>query len=232
MVAVIVIIAANSRTPILGILLGGVIIFCWRLGGKRLVFPVFIIVLLIPLIFSFIDIQSLLSQINLDLVAFTRKKDITELATLNNRVLIWSTILNKYGGFEAIHLVGYGAFGHISSGISYIYAQYWRDPELITLHNAYLQHLIDDGYIGFFVFIALLWNAIRVSLNQLSNGNLAFLYPFAVLIYLVVCSTLDVTIYFNQNVSFLFFLLANFQVAFGEKKLLEKHNGELLPEPI
>lgn len=210
------IITTNTRAPLMALIVTMIVGMTWKKRGKKLLLPALVILLVLPIFFTYVDILPGLESLSIDLSILTRKQDLSGLATLNNRTIIWRHAFKEFKYLKAIHFVGFGAFGHIVTGMSYDYAFMWRDPELISLHNTYLQHLIDFGYIGLFVLIAIIVNAIivlsRYKVNLGTRSILVLQPALASMIYLAVCSVLGISIYFQQTLSFLIFMFINFQV--------------------
>jgi hypothetical protein len=75
------------------------------------------------------------------------------------RNVIWSAILERIADVEAIQFIGYGAFGQITSKVSAGYA--WIFDELggtsNSAHNAFFQYILDVGYLGAAIYLALLY---------------------------------------------------------------------------
>jgi O-antigen ligase len=71
---------------------------------------------------------------------------------------IWKSILIFFSDFSPIHIVGYGAHGEATSGISSQYSWIFNEvgPALLHCHNSYLQYLVDMGYIGVAAWLGML----------------------------------------------------------------------------
>jgi hypothetical protein len=80
---------------------------------------------------------------------------------LTGRPYIWAIILLFLGSFSPTHLIGYGALGQISSGVSARYAPLfvggYANPYGLSAHNTVLQAVLDTGYVGAFLQILLFW---------------------------------------------------------------------------
>jgi hypothetical protein len=82
----------------------------------------------------------------------------------SGRALVWSVAAEELLEPKAAHMVGYGFYGHVISGISKYYAAlfpYLDNPDFATLHNAALQYVIDAGYIGLLLFFGLLFMTVK-----------------------------------------------------------------------
>lgn len=210
------VIACNTRMPYIGVLSVVLIGMTWKKIRWEKYIPFgFCMILILPLLITFVDSANLLEQLPIDLSFLSRKQDLSTIATLNNRTMIWEVAFDELKNFKMIHLVGYGAFGHVASEMSYQYGGTWKDPGLISLHNTYLQHVIDIGYIGLLIFVAIIVNIINKlsKIQVLDNSPAKVFHPaLAAMVYLAVCSLTDICIIFNQSLLFFVFLLLNFQV--------------------
>lgn len=81
------------------------------------------------------------------------------LGLLSGRDVVWNSAYRVFAEPEPIQLVGYGALGQYKSGAAKGYAWIFMENSGVTshsLHNTFLQVLIDLGYIGLIVWI-LFW---------------------------------------------------------------------------
>jgi O-antigen ligase len=95
-----------------------------------------------------------------------------QLASLSNRETIWRAVFAELLAFKPIHLVGFGAYGHIASGLSEAYSHFftaWIRSDLASAHNAVLQAILEVGYIG----AAILMGAMAVALARLAAPEAA-----------------------------------------------------------
>jgi O-antigen ligase len=228
-----VLLVVNSRNAFLAV---AVSLFFLIVGSKvkqKLLFPFFLIVLFIPIIFTLSSFSNLVKNIPINLTFLTRSNNISELFTLNSRTYIWQALISKYMHFEPIQLIGYGSFGQIRSGLSMINSGYWQNPELISLHNIFLQNLVDGGYIQLILLLLLLITTFKNILVGILKNQPEKLFSFIALIYLTMCSMMDITINFNQNITFLLFLLACTQAAtYYEGKNYQPNNHVINLKPI
>ncbi len=82
-----------------------------------------------------------------------------ELASLSNREGIWHAVFAELLAFKPVHLVGFGAYGQQASGISQAYSNYFSAymyPEVASAHNAFLQAVVETGYLGVAVTMAVM----------------------------------------------------------------------------
>lgn len=80
-------------------------------------------------------------------------------ASLSNREGIWQVVLNELRAFRPIHLIGFGYLGQSSSGVSQAYSRFFPAyiyTEHISAHNAFLQSMLETGYLGTGVLLGLL----------------------------------------------------------------------------
>jgi hypothetical protein len=82
----------------------------------------------------------------------------------SGRALVWAVTVEELLQLKPEHLVGFGSYGHVTSGISKYYAHlfpYLDRPYFATLHNAAFQYVIDSGYVGALLFFWLLYSIVR-----------------------------------------------------------------------
>lgn len=75
------------------------------------------------------------------------------------RGYIWASFESHFFAFDWQHIFGYGAFGHMASNVSVNYS--WIFNTLgntqMGAHNAFLQYLVDSGYVGATIWITFLF---------------------------------------------------------------------------
>ena len=89
-----------------------------------------------------------------------------ELANGNSRFIIWGISALEFINFKIQHIFGYGSYGHFGSGVSKEWAfvfPNWSNPELKSPHNTGLSLLFDLGYIGLFLYVRLVYDALKKS---------------------------------------------------------------------
>jgi hypothetical protein len=116
------------------------------------------------------SIQSLAAPV---LVAIAPNRDtrLGEIASLNNRDLIWTRSMNYWtSGVEGTfdRLFGFGQNGQYTSGASMTYADALagtvRNSRYASLHNSFLQQLFDGGFLGWgLLTLAIFWAGVRLS---------------------------------------------------------------------
>lgn len=81
------------------------------------------------------------------------------LANLSNRASIWASVLDELAQFRAAHVFGFGYRGQVISGLASTYSEYFvsfAKGDLASAHNAVLQTVVEEGYAGLVVTMALL----------------------------------------------------------------------------
>jgi len=228
------ILAANVRTPLIAIVAVLALSITWRRWGRRLLFPLLIIILIIPVFFTYVDIMPWLENSPIDTSLLSRSKDSGELLTFNNRTMIWKHLFDEFLHIKLIHLVGFGAFGHATTGLCYKYGWMWQDPTLILCHNTYLQYLVDFGHIGLLLFLAIIINVFNglKKTNKLNGRKSVHVFhpALSAMIYLAVCGMFEVNIYFNQIITFYIFIFINHQVIWQFAGRKSRFNTALVVE--
>ena len=129
------------------------------------------------------------------------------LSLLSRRHEIWYLTISNYSPnlFELIF--GYGYIGQYSSGISELYSNIftgWGNQDQISVHNSYLQILLDYGLLG----IVLLVITIRKLFKRFKEQDQFVLY--LVLLFLLFCGVTDLSIQPNNiNMLTAFLIIAN-----------------------
>lgn len=86
-------------------------------------------------------------------------------STLSNRTLVWSAALAELTDVSAKHIIGFGAYGQVASGISEDYSSLFQNYTSINaplLHNFIMQYFIDTGYLGVLIIIMLLVQILKI----------------------------------------------------------------------
>lgn len=150
----------------------------------------------------------------------------TDALTLSNRTVIWSAALDDFSTFKVQNIIGWGYRGQIPSGIMEQYAflfSNFQEVTAIPLHNAYLQHSVEYGYIGLGIFLVLLINLLG---HIGRKTGLRFSYWSIVLqsmlVYLIVCSSLDAVLSVDSQETFSIFLLIATSTIFARIRPPEK----------
>lgn len=129
---------------------------------------------------------------------------------LSGRSAIWDSGISHFATFEPVHLIGYGLYGQIKSGVVQQYqAQFesYLNAGKMDLHHYTLQAMIDIGYIG--LIIALFWfYSLGINLQRKirdeRRGNEAYLGLVGLIYIVLIGSVSSVPAFYNQE---LFYLL-------------------------
>jgi hypothetical protein len=143
-----------------------------------------------------------------------------KLGLASGRDDIWIIVLRTLSDFDPIHLIGYGVWGQVISGISREYS--WIFSQVMTTsastHNASFQVVLDMGYIGLGAWIFLLYRLLKASSSNL-HASIGSTLPFvfwSLALYFILTGIFDVSTTFYQSDSFPIFLgLISCQIAFG-----------------
>lgn len=107
---------------------------------------------------------SLLGQVGGGVFSELTRNKTEQASTLNGRFFIWKGAWDVAGELNSHTLVGWGAFGQVTSGASRNYAYLFRatpDPTKYTAHNIVLQTILDGGYLSLVVFLIAVLLALR-----------------------------------------------------------------------
>lgn len=103
---------------------------------------------------SFLTVSNLETMSSLNIPGFSRQDGSS---ALSGRELIWAPVVMEMMKPADDHILGWGHFGHFTSGVSQAYSVVlagWGDtPELIHVHSTYLQSFVDTGYVGTAVLV-------------------------------------------------------------------------------
>lgn len=93
-----------------------------------------------------------------------------DFATANNRSYVWQPAVDFLSTPKFAHIFGFGANGHITSGVANHYAYLFStpDPQRYTVHSFVLQSILDAGYVGFVVLVVLMATSV-LNLGRLSR---------------------------------------------------------------
>lgn len=131
-------------------------------------------------------------------------RGVEDFSTMNGRVTIWGAGVNLALSGQP-GLFGYGAYGHDVSGVSEEYRSLFdiEIDQTVTLHNTALQYVVDSGYVGLLVVVALVLVALRTQLRLVSSNQRASRVPIALLIYFLLSSMTEAlgTIYHPESMA-------------------------------
>ena len=160
----------------------GFFIFCFAIG-------------VIPFAYSLISIYlGLQSQDNL--------------AIVSSRDILWQAFFLNYDPSLVQFVFGYGYLGQYISGISaeyeYLFTN-WGNASQISLHNSYLQYIMDLGIIGLLLLYYIIRNTFK-KIEYLKHNELKLL-----IYYFLLLGISDMSIQINNFVVFFYFIiLVNF----------------------
>jgi hypothetical protein len=207
----------GSRSVFLALFGVFLISITWEKIGQHVCFWLVLVIIFIPVIFTSSDIGNVV-EINANKTGLSLSRQTGDIATLSNRKAIWGYVFDEFSSFNWEHLLGFGSYGNITSGVSTEYTTFFEvsyaRPETMTTHNSFLQILIDYGYIGLGLFIWIVFSLFallrdRVQLEAGFNKNkLVGKKLTLVLIYLVVISATEICLtYFSLEVWSLFIFI-------------------------
>lgn len=144
---------AGLGAAALALLLPGML----KLRAKWLAITVPVLPVVLIVVLQSLSNQSWLSDFS--------RSGTSSVALLTGRPFIWASILASLATFRLDHLFGFGALGQITAGVSAQYgiffAKNYASPYTMGAHNALLQAILDVGYVGALIQVALLWYLLR-----------------------------------------------------------------------
>lgn len=172
---------------------GGIIVTYSRGGWLSLLAAIFIVALLrskkVVLIFMII---LLIIPLFMPDAVMNRFKSITDLNESSNRgrILIWKAGINMVKDHPILG-VGWHNVKHIYKD----YKLHSHDTIYVQLHNVYLHILAELGIIGLFIFLVLITQLIKISIQLLRKQKLSITIAFmGILVGMLVHGLVDVTI--------------------------------------
>jgi hypothetical protein len=181
----------DARGPVLFVVI--VLIFSKVISkiNKNNFFIVFIMISVIPILYS-------------GLMLYLGFSDSESSMILSSRDLIWSSFFINYNPNYFELLFGYGFLGQSVSDISSQYEHLFMDRGgsslIISLHNNYLQYLIDVGLVGIFI----LYKIVQKTFMKIDKLDLQIFKP--IILYLLLVGTLEMGIIINNFIVFYFFI--------------------------
>ena len=133
--------------------------------------------------------------------------------SLSGRPFIWSIIFISLSQFQPQHLVGFGAYGQVASGVSLQYA-FLFPPTLIgaSAHNTLLQLVLDTGYLGAALYLFLSWRVLSCLSTEAGRGGERGRWAAvgcAALVSLLVLGATDSTVSFGSLATLVLFFALN-----------------------
>jgi hypothetical protein len=199
---VLVLMGQSARAPLMALVLVLAYWVVWKRAGRVLTPLLIAFLVAMPMAFVYTDAGGYLNDI-LALVGLDISRSEGDVASLSNRDVIWSAALNhmflEAAWTNALH--GYGAYGHVASGLSeeyrWLFEHSYADLEHPTLHSSYVQVFVDYGVLGVLLLIGLLFVAGRrlrtMMLRQRHLVTEASVLTM-ILMYMSVCAVTDVSI--------------------------------------
>lgn len=201
-------VGGNSRTAMLCVVLAILSRYLSQKYDRKLFVITLFFIMIFPIVISYVNFDKYYSIFPNSLASILRSNDPSEIFTVNNRNYIWKHAFDNLIYVKPIHIIGYGAFGRISSSIAFNYAAPWQNPLLLSLHNGYIETVIDIGYIGIFVLLfLLLLTYFRITDKKINHLHRDILTPKSLFIYMVLCNFFGLFVYHNNNLLFFIFIL-------------------------
>jgi hypothetical protein len=190
----------DSRGAVLSSILS--LLFVGVASKFRLLSLSYILLVLVPFLpILTIHLLSLLSELE---IASMMTRNPGDLTSANGRFLIWSGCLQFMSEPDIMHLIGWGQYGHVSSGASKLWAVFYN----YATHNFFFQLFFDMGYLGVFFVLCLMGMSIQKSIWLYRKGQSIGLVFLAFNIYYIlsgiVLETLTMSIH---EYTFMFFIL-------------------------
>ncbi|MCG2592024.1 O-antigen ligase family protein [Ramlibacter sp. XY19] len=121
--------------------------------------------------------------------------------TFTNREIIWAGGIFELAKGKLEHIFGFGHYGQFESGAyafyEAIFATISDRPELISLHNTYLQAALDIGYVGLGITVLFVFGSVK-SLSSMRAAGWNYSAAQAVIMVLALNGITEVTLEFYQ----------------------------------
>lgn len=148
-----------------------------------------------------------------------------DFATGTSRVVLWDIVTSYLADFEWVHLIGFGMYGHRSSGLSSNYLSLFRGyqtPDLNTLHNAGFQYIIDTGYIGLGTVVLVMFVCLRrLAIAQSRERSASTTALLALLVYCCFVGWTDAAPTIHGRELFMLWLMVLIAAVFTNQKRRE-----------
>lgn len=200
----------DSRSALVSIPMAFFLAYSFTRSAKlRKTLLVFVVLLpFVPLIM--VGIVQVLSQTEIAAVFQRQSGFAQKLGVASGRENIWLSVIHLFANPDPIHFVGFGAYGHIISGVSKEYSWVFNQAgaALATAHNASLQVLLDCGYIGVAIWVVLVYRVQKATLQSVDFVRFpdAALLLSATSFYFIISGFFDVSTTFYQADTFPLFL--------------------------
>lgn len=111
----------------------------------------------------------------------------TDLYTLNNRTLFWTSIISYLSSFDIAHLFGHRLYFQPDSFKLYsLYNTLNTNSVYFSFHNSFLQLLIQIGYFGAFIFLSLVRHLSKLLSNDIHYKFDNYFYKLTISILLFI----------------------------------------------
>jgi hypothetical protein len=122
----------------------------------------------------------------------------TSSGILSNRPIIWNTIITDLKQYEMTHLIGFGFRGQVVSSLSTNYSclfSSYSNPIIASAHNIWLQLILDVGYLGVVVSVALFgYIVMNLSKLYLMTGNHVYRASLNILLFVILIGALEASV--------------------------------------
>jgi len=199
------ILLTDSRAAVLFLLFTVLFFALVKHYWKIIAFAFFLLPVVIPLFLFNIDVISE-HAMEYNVTSVARNPD--EVKQLAGRYIVWDNAFKFLSEFSLTHVVGYGLFSQAISGLSieyYSLGKLFQNPDRVTLHNSYLQYLLDVGYIGMLVFLLAYYSVLK-KLNRLRkcNSNIIYTIAIAFLFFMGLTSLFEISLtLYNISTAFI-----------------------------
>jgi O-antigen ligase len=215
LLALVTMVLVDSRAALLFSLLASALVARKNLVKKHSWLIIFLS-LTLPLLALFI-----LQNLPLEWVSLLSRSE-TDAITLSNRTVIWDAGLHDFSTFKVQNVIGWGYRGQIPSGImdkyAFLFSNY-QNIVSISLHNAYLQHLVDTGYLGLGIFLFLLNRLLQAMFEKrFAQQSPWGLVLGSMAVYLIVSSSMDSVLLLDFQETFSIFLLILTSTIFARRR--------------
>lgn len=143
-------------------------------------------------------------------IAKSISRDPDEMATGNNRGVIWKYCVEELQEFELEHVWGYGQLGHIQSGVSKKWSRAMKGWNTYT-HNFLFQVIFDIGYLGLFCLLYFVFIGANYSYKMYKKGEkymVLFLgIPILYMLSGITEAPFGISNYLYTNLFFVLFLI-------------------------
>lgn len=152
-----------------------------------------------------------------------------DLGTLNERTAIWGLVWEEFSSFRLQHLIGFGEQGQTStlSNIGFSLANIYDKKNLYatSMHNTYLQVLVNMGWLGLAVFLTFILSLSRcLSVIGQNHGRCYSYILYSVFFYILLYSNTEVSILIGGQLFLFFWCFAMAICALYRITIYDKNN--------